>query len=71
MRKLLLGIAIIASVGLTAPAIAERIVIKEGYGHHHRHFRAHDRFERCRTVVVRDRRPGGTVVVRRIRKCRY
>ena len=39
----------------------ERRVYREGEG---RRFR-----EGCRTVIVRDRRPDGDVVIRRIRRC--
>ncbi|WP_354210653.1 MULTISPECIES: hypothetical protein [unclassified Bradyrhizobium] len=70
MKKLIPDVVALTCVGIAGPAMAERIVIKEGpgYHHHHRHFRAYNSHG-CRTVVIRDRRPNGNVVVRHIRRC--
>ncbi|HKO69402.1 MAG TPA: hypothetical protein VJV58_00570 [Bradyrhizobium sp.] len=70
MNKLLLAIAALACVGVATPAMAERVIIKEGPGyHHHRHFRPYNRMD-CRRVTIRERRPNGTLIVKHIRRCR-
>jgi hypothetical protein len=74
MKKLLLGAVAAVSLLVTGPALADRIVIKDGYRHHHPHHRHHSPHrayhrKHCRTVVVRDHRPGGRVVVRHVRRC--
>ena len=69
MNKLLLGIAALACVGIATPAMAERVIIKEGPGyHHHRHFRHYNRMD-CWRVTIRERRPNGTLIVKHIRRC--
>jgi len=73
MKKLLFGAAAAVSLLVAGPALADRIVIKDGYRHHHsyRHHAPHRAYNRmhCRTVVVRDHRPGGRVIVRHVRRC--
>ncbi|MFT4120202.1 hypothetical protein [Bradyrhizobium sp.] len=73
MKKLLFGAAA-ASLLFAGPALAERIVIKDGHRHHHSQYRHHNPHRaynqmHCRTVVVRDIRPSGRVVVRHVRRC--
>ena len=73
MKKLLLGAAA-ASLLFATPAFADRIVIKDGHRNHYHHryhapYRAYNQMH-CRTVVIRDHRPSGRVVVRHVRKCR-
>jgi hypothetical protein len=79
MKKIVLALAALGTLAAT-PVFAQGLDIRVGGDHDRAVFRDHDRdrgfreerFGRhsdCRMTVIRDRRPDGSVVVRKIRRC--
>jgi hypothetical protein len=71
MRKLALIAGLAGCLALPSVALADSVTVgpngvtvrdNDHHCHHHHH---HD----CRTVTVRDRRPDGSVVVRKSQRC--
>ena len=78
MHKLMLGALAAATIAMAIPADAQSLRIGDGrggapdvsvrVGPGHPGYRA--RAENCRTVVTRVKRPNGTVITKRERRCR-
>ena len=83
MKKIVLALAALGTLAAT-PVFAQGLDIRVGGDHDRAVFRDHDRdrgfreegFRHrewrgadCRMTVIRDRRPDGSVVVRKIRRC--
>jgi hypothetical protein len=79
MHKLMLGTIAAATLAMAVPASAQGVRIGDGpggapdvsvrIGPGHPHYRDHAR-ARCKTVVTRSHRPNGTVVTKRVKRCR-
>ncbi|MGH6790203.1 MAG: hypothetical protein ACRECC_11055 [Pseudolabrys sp.] len=75
MRKLALIAGLAGCLALPTVAVADSVTVSPNgvtvrdndhhYDHHYHHHHHHD----CRTVTVRDRRPDGSVVVRKSQRC--
>lgn len=79
MRKIILGLAAIAALGVVTPAAAQVTVrggdngvsVRIGERPHYRYHRNHWRnsYADCRVIKTRTHRPNGTVVVKTRRVC--
>ena len=73
MRKLALVVGLAGCFALPSVVLADSVTVgpngvtvrDNDYHHYHHHHHHHD----CRTVTVRDRRPDGSVVVRKSQRC--
>ena len=76
MRKLVLIAGLAGCFVLPSLALADSVTVSPNgvtvrdndYHHRHHHHWRKD-YAACRTVTVRDRRPDGTVVVRKSQRC--
>ena len=78
MQKLIIGALAAATIAIALPASAQSVRIGDGpgggpdvrlrIGPGHPHYR--DRAERCRVVVTKVKRPNGTTITKRERRCR-
>ncbi len=81
MKKIVLALAALGTLAAATPVFAQGIDVRVGGDHDRGVVREHDRGfhegfhhrewrgSECRMTVIRDRRPDGSVVVRKIHRC--